>query len=208
MKPILPHVFDASKCRQEWLEFEKLLKTKKLLSERKDVLPFFKKQRNLSLLICNYFPEQISDYDRVAHEYTIDGHFVADLVVGDSSKRNFVLVEFENGQPDSIFKASGRKATRDWARRFEGAYSQLNDWLWKLEDNRATANFAAVFGSRAAKFHGIIIIGKDMALTPQEKERLEWRMDRTLIDSKKINVISFDQLLADLDHFLTRLHHV
>jgi hypothetical protein len=208
MKPLKSHVFDPSACRREWHDFRNLMTSKSTLSERKDILPFFRKRQNLSLLISNYFPEQIYNSDRVSHEYQIDSHFVADLVVGDSSRKQYVLVEFEEGKANSIFKTSGKKATRDWARRLEGAYSQLNDWIWKIEDNRSTSNFPAVFGGSNAKFHGLIIIGKGVSLSPQEEARLDWRMEKALIDSKKVNVVTFDQLLLDLDSFLTRLHHV
>ena len=201
MKNLTAHTFDSKKCRAKWHSFAALLKCKTTLSERDDVLPFFKQNLNLSLLLGNYFP-RISKPNVLAHEYGIDGHFVADLIVGDSSKKHYVLIEFENGEVDSVFKKKGKKATRDWAPRLEGAYSQLIDWLWKLEDSRSTPNFAATFGSPSATFHGLIIIGKNMSLTPQERVRLNWRMDKTMIDSKAISIISFDELKVDLDDHL------
>jgi hypothetical protein len=207
VKDLQPHVIDASQCRSEWREFAALLTSKAALSEKDDVLPFFKRRQNLSLLICNYFPK-IKKADRFAHEYEIDGDFVADLVVGDSSKHHYLLVEFENGAKDSIFKKKKSKATPDWAPRFEGAYSQLTDWLWKLEDKRSTADFVSTFGDRRAWFQGLIITGKDMTLSRQEKDRLKWRMDRTMIDSNPISVVSFDELSEDLDHWLKSYHAV
>ena len=178
-----------------------------MLHERKDVIPFFKKSHNLSILICTYFP-QIKNPSKFAHEYEIYGDFIADLVVGDSNTQHYLLIEFENGAPDSIFKKKQNKATPEWASRFEGAYSQLVDWLWKLEDMRTTADFQNTFGSRRAKFQGLIIIGKDMNLAPQEKDRLKWRIDRTMIDSNAISCISFDELKEDLDHWLKTYHRV
>jgi hypothetical protein len=178
-----------------------LLASKPSLSERKDVLPFFKNRHDLSLLICSYFPK-IKTPDRFAHEYQIDSSFVADLIVGDSAVHHYLLVEFENGCPDSVFKKKGKKATPVWTPRFEGAYSQLIDWLWKLEDKRSTADFVNTFGSRRASFQGLIVIGKDMNLSPQEQDRLKWRMDRTMIDSNAISSVSFNELCEDLDHWL------
>lgn len=190
MKILRNHDFNAANCRAEWNDFEVLLKSKPELSERDDVLPFFKQRRDLSLLICNYFPK-LKRPDSLAHEYEIYGDFVADLVVGDSSVHQYLLVEFENGAPDSIFKRKGTKATPDWSPRFEGAYSQLVDWLWKLEDMRGSRDFECKFGSNRAKFQGLIVIGKDMHLAPQEQDRLQWRMDRTMIDSNAISVDIF-----------------
>lgn len=207
MKNLQPHVFNASSCRTEWNAYKAMLSAKPVLSEQKDVLPFFKGSKDLSLLICSYFPK-IKKPDHFAHEYAIDGDFVADLVVGDSKAHHYLLVEFENGKPDSVFKSKRKKATPDWAPRFEGAYSQLVDWLWKLEDKRSTADFASTFGNRRATFQGLIVIGKGMNLAQQEVDRLKWRMDRTLIDSNAISVVSFEELADDLDHWLTNYYGV
>ncbi len=207
MKNLETHLLNAVDCRKEWQEFDALLNSKEVLDERTDILPFFKKCNNLSTLICSYFPK-IKNPNKFAHEYQIYGDFVADLVVGDSNTQYYLLVEFENGAPDSIFKKKKTKATPDWASRFEGAYSQLIDWLWKLEDMRSTGDFQNNFGSRRAKFQGLIVIGKDMNLSLQEQDRLKWRIDRTMIDSNAISCVSFNELKDDLDYWLTTYYRV
>jgi hypothetical protein len=207
MKNLKTHLFDATQCRQEWYEFEDLLKSKSKLEERKDVLPFFKKRHDLSMLICNYFPKVVEP-NTFAHEYEIYGDFVADLVVGDSSRHRYLLVEFENGDRDSVFKQVGQKSTPEWAPRFEKAYSQLVDWFWKLEDMRNTSDFLNTFGSHRATFQGLIVIGKDMELSAQERDRLTWRLDRTLIDSNAISCVSFNRLSEDFDYWLKNRYRV
>lgn len=207
MKHLASHSLDPSECRKEWNEFSRLLTSKRVLGERKDVLPFFKKSHHLSTLICNYLPK-IKNPDRFAHEYQIYGDFVADLIVGDASVQKFLLVEFENGSPDGIFTKSAGKSTPEWSHRFEGAYSQIIDWLWKLGDMRNTADFQNTFGSSQATFQGLIVIGKDMDLAPREQHRLKWRIDRTLIDSNAVSCVSFDELCDDLDHWLRTYHGV
>jgi hypothetical protein len=207
MKNLQPHILDPKNCRKEWNDYFALLASKEVLSERHDILPFFKTHQDLSLLICSYFPK-IKAPDRFAHEYEIDGDFIADLIVGDSSSHRYLLIEFENGAPDSVFKKKSKKATPEWAPRFEGAYSQLVDWLWKLEDKRSTVDFVNTFGCRRATFQGLIVIGKDMSLSSQEQDRLKWRMDRTIIDSNAISSVSFNELSEDLDHWLKTLHGV
>src|SRR5665213_361022 len=99
MKNLQPHVFDPQNCRTEWNTYKAMLATKPVLSEQNDVLPFFKKSKDLSLLICSYFPK-LTMPDHFAHEYELDGDFVADLVVGDAKAHKYLLVEFENGAPD------------------------------------------------------------------------------------------------------------
>lgn len=207
MKNLVPHAINAANCRREWQLFSDLLAANPTLSERKHVLPFFKKNHDLSALICNYFPK-ITNPNCLAHEFQIYGDFVADLIVGDTVEHRYVLIEFENGATDSIFKKKKGKATPDWASRFEGAYSQLTDWLWKLEDMRSTLDFQNTFGSRRATFQGLIVLGKDMALSKQELDRLKWRMDKTKIDSNEISIVSFDELKSHLDSWLTRYYGV
>ena len=72
----------------------------------------FQTRHDLSILISGYFPS-IKNADVFAHEYPIYGDFRADLVVGDSSTHNYLLVEFEDGRANSIFKKrKGGKARR------------------------------------------------------------------------------------------------
>ncbi len=207
MKNLQAHTLLPSDARMQWIDFSNLLTANPTLSERNDVLPFFNSRKDLSLLICNYFP-RIKKADRFAHEFEIYGDFVADLVVGDSKSKHYLLVEFEDGTPDSVFKTKGKKATPDWSPRFEGAHSQLVDWLWKLEDMRSTADFQNTFGNRRATFQGLIVIGKDMNLTDQEIDRLKWRVSRTKIDSNSLECVSFNELSEDLDHWLRTYHGV
>ena len=162
------------------------------------MLPFFKTRNDLSLLISTYFPD-IRNAEYLAHEFPISGDFRADLVVGDRTNGNFVLVEFEDGSPYSIFRKPGTKAHPDWAPRFEAAFSQLVDWLWKLEDMRSTADFQNTFGSRDVRFQGLIVAGKDMNLKSRETSRLRWRVDKVMVDSTAISCVSFDGLMDDLN---------
>lgn len=184
-----------------------MLSRNAILSEQKDILPFFKQRNDLSLLICNYFPF-LTNADCIAHEFEICGDFVADLIVGDSTKKHYVLVEFEDGKPDSVFKTTRGRQTPEWAPRFEKAHSQLVDWIWKLEDMRTTSDFQTKFGGRDAKFQGLIVIGKDMKLDAQEVARLKWRAAKTMIDSNNVEYVAFDELKVAFDEWLAFYHRV
>ena len=207
MKKLTAHQFDPKQCRLEWNDLDSLLKKKQVLHENRDILPFFKARNDLSLFITSYFPH-IRNADVLAHEFPLYGDFKADLIVGDSSTNSYLLVEFENGSSDSVFRKKPGKANPDWAPRFECAFSQIVDWLWKLEDMRSTANFEHVFGNRQAKFQGLIVIGKDMALDAQEASRLKWRIDKVIVDSNFISCVSFNDLASDLNFRLTNYYGV
>ncbi len=159
MKNLSKHTIVPKNGSDQWNKFSTLLSEKRTLSESKDVLPFFKCSIDLSLLIGHYVPD-IRIPDCFAHEFEIYGDFVADLVVGNSEREQYLLVEFENGKPDSVFKKKTKKATPEWAPRFESTNSQLIDWFWKLEDMRTTADFKHTFGSSEATFQGLIVLAR------------------------------------------------
>lgn len=205
MNILSPHSFNATVCRKELVEYRSLLSTHATLEEQQEILPFFKSRHDISTLIAEYFPD-VRTPNIVDHEYRIQGQFIADLVVGDTAREQYLLVEFENGYSDSIFKKIGKKQTLEWAPRFEHGFSQLVDWLWLLEDMRGTDDFIEVFGSNKARFHGLLILGKGVKHSKREVRRLEWRMDRVVIDSHKLSCVTFDQLYEDLDFWLTKIH--
>src|SRR5438105_2417336 len=121
MKSLTTHVFDPKTCRKQWLEFDALLKSKAVLSEAKDILPFFKTRHDLSILLGWYIPK-LQEADKLAHEYPIYGDFRADLVIGNSTNHNYLLVEFEDGTPHSIFAKIKGRASTVWAPRYECAF--------------------------------------------------------------------------------------
>ena len=195
MKSLDPFYFDVRRCIAELEEFEKLLE-KAELGEAIDILPFFRKNLYLSAFIASYVAE-IVRFDRIKHEFTFFGDFRADLVVGDSVNRTYCFIEFEDATRNSIFVERGR-STSDWSPRFEHGFSQIVDWFWKLDDFKNTAQFRAIFDSDSINFYGMLIIGRESFLSPIDKNRLRWRLNKVLIDSQKIICITFDQLARDL----------
>ncbi len=174
------------------------------IKERAHVLPFFGKSRDLCLLLSHYTPA-FRNPDRIAHEFVISGDFIIDLIVGDWQNGRYLLVEFEDGTPNSVFSRS-KKASPHWATRFEGAFSQIVDWLWKLEDMRSTSNFTHIFGGRDVVFDGLIVTGKGLNLSPQEAARLKWRVDKVRVDSKAISFVSYDDFCSDAGDWLGKFY--
>ena len=187
--------FDVIKCIAELEEFERLLEQEEL-RESHDIIPFFKGKLHLSAFVASYVAE-IVRFDRIRHEFTFFGDFRADLVVGDSVNKTYCFIEFEDATQNSIFVNRGR-STSDWSPRFERGFSQIVDWFWKLDDFKNTAQYRAVFDSDSINFYGMLIIGRDSFLSPIDRNRLRWRLNKVLIDSQKIICITFDQLARDL----------
>jgi hypothetical protein len=195
MKGLDAFKIELAQCLSELAEFEKLLDRTEL-GEDADILPFFKARLHLSAFVASYVP-QISRFDELKHEFNLFGDFRSDLVVGDSINNSYCFIEFEDATRDSIFYKAGR-STLEWSPRFEHGFSQLVDRFWKLDDLKNTSQFGSIFGHENIEYYGMLVIGRDAFLSNLEKMRLKWRLNRVLVDSRKIVCITFDQLARDI----------
>jgi hypothetical protein len=196
---------DFNRCRDDLVAFKSLLDEfdSGTLGERR-ILAFFREHQNLAALV-GHVDRNIGRVDRLAYEFDLFGDYAADLVVGDSSKREYCFVEFEAAAPDSIFKKVGKKTTLEWSPRFDHGYSQLIDWLWKLHDMATTDSGRARFGHlNSFNYYGLLVVGRSKGLSPLEQERLNWRRRRVVVDSRMIHCMTFDELHEDLSFQLDR----
>jgi antiviral defense system Shedu protein SduA len=178
-------------------EFGELLRARAALSEAADILPFFRERRHLSALLGSYHPNLIG-YDRIAYELRLFGAFVADLVVGDSRRGSFCLVEFEDADPTSIFAMKPTRGTREWAARLERGFSQIIDWFWIVRDLERSQQLGRLFGVGQPDASGLLVIGRDADLTPDDRARLEWRRKHVPVDSRHVHICTYDELERDL----------
>ncbi len=202
MKTLDEITFDPRACRRELDDLKTLLDQNRELKERKHILPFFRKRRNLSLFIGTYFT-YISNFDRIAYEYDIFGDFKADLVFGDAVSGWYGFVEFEDGTSSSIFQEKKGKSSLEWSSRFEHGFSQVVDWFWKLSDMKGSRALRHRFGPEYAGYEGMLIIGRSNTLSSKERDRLRWRRDHVTVNSKHVHCVTFDILYQDLDSRLS-----
>lgn len=200
MKRFDPFSIDLQRCRVELSEFKQMLDAfeSRVLKEREHVLSFFRKNRNIAALVGQLAP-RIANVDLIAYEFDFFGDYAADLALGDSTKREYCFIEFENAAPDSIFKRRGKKSSLDWSPRFDRGYSQIIDWFWKLHDMAATETGRSRFGGASTfDYYGMLIIGRSHDLDEIEKKRLEWRRKKVMVDSKHVYCMTFDELYDEL----------
>lgn len=198
MKSLSNHVFNHMKLEAELKEFRALLKNKEELSESQDILPFFRSRKDLSAFIGEY-SQKLVKFDLIAHELDLFGDFTCDLVVGDSKKNTYVLVEFEDALKNSLFKANGKKATLEWSNRLEHGFGQIVDWFWKINSLIDTQEMEYLFKSRRPTFVGVLVCGRKSGLGKKELDRLEWRRDKVSVDTNPVICLTFDELLDDLE---------
>lgn len=193
--------FDKESFKAQLRDFRILLSDNLELRERENIKPFFEERKQLSALIgSRCFPGFVKP-DRIAFEYDLFGDFRCDLVVGNSTNRQYCFVEFEDGTKDSIFRSTHR-STLEWAPRFEHGFSQIVDWFHKLDDMRTTTDFKDRFDSDNIQYFGQLVIGRDQWLDPKQFRRLNWRLEHVVVDSRPVNCITFDQLCTELEHQL------
>src|SRR5579871_3098996 len=108
LKAFESHRFDPTRCRKEVGELRQWLAQHPILDEKRQILPFFQQRRQLSAFVASYAPD-FDDYDRIAFEYPLFGDFTRDLVVGDSARNAYCLIEFEDAGPNSLFIQRGKR---------------------------------------------------------------------------------------------------
>jgi Domain of unknown function (DUF4263) len=194
MKEFLHVDFDPMKCRLELAEFRTLLASKQDLEEATDIKPFFESHLQLASFVGCYGPD-ITHYELLAFQYQLFGDYSCDMVVGDPGNKSYGFIEWEDATDGSLFRQQGRKATPEWATRFEHAFSQLVDWYGKLDDMARTDEFEVRFGARNIRYFGLLIAGRDAHLAhPRERRRWEWRGQKVLVDSLPVWCVTYDQL--------------
>jgi len=182
-------------------ELKTLLDTKDAIKEN-TLLAFFKQRPEL-LCIIGEINLRVSESDLYASEFDIFGYFRADFVVGNSKKGRYLLIELESAE-NNIFYQRAQKSKREWHRVFSIGYNQLFDWFWLLEDFEHTLDFQNTFPN-FSNFTGLLIIGRNKYLTGEEKRRIEWRQNKSLFDSNRILLMTYDELYEDLENYINAL---
>jgi hypothetical protein len=189
---------DYPSVSRELVEFRTLLSSKEDLGERSDILGFFKERRQLCSFIASAHGVEP---DRIAYEYDLFGDFRVDLVVGKEKSQRYFFIEFEDAKPDSLFKKSDRSTTI-WGTRVSGAFYQIVDWFWKLNNQAHSPEFEMRFGSRSPEVTGVIIVGRNTSVSEVDRTRLKWLTGNLMLKSSNIFIYTFDDLLALLEEKL------
>lgn len=185
--------FNPARCKKEVKEFGKLLKSKTDLSEKKDILPFFRDRDQICSLMGSIIPA-IGLAPEIYREFSFLGDYSADLFVGNKAAKHHLAIEFEDARANSILRNLPGRNTKEWSPRFEHGYSQLIDWFATLDDYKKIDKFRREYGQGHVVFSGLLVVGRDSGLTQDDLDRLDWRSDKVLVDSHSISCLTFDGL--------------
>jgi hypothetical protein len=184
---------DWGACNDDLLAFEHLLLNHAELSERTDILPFFRAHADLTALLGTYHPNIVA-CNRLGLEVPLFGEYIADAIVGDVENNALCLIEFEDGRSSSVFKPRRRRGT-EWSDRLEHGFSQIVDWFWLFEDQQATLTFAVQFGERSPNVEALLIVGRDSGVSLADRRRLSWRSRRVQVGGQRVVCCTFDDAL-------------
>jgi hypothetical protein len=193
--------FEIGKCLAEINEFGQLLQNNNTLSEKKDILPFFEKRDHLSAFLAN-FNQDNSHYDQVAHELSLFGDFTCDLAAGDKANNAYCMIEFEDATETSIFRSTARSRP-DWSTRYEHGFSQLVDWMWKIDDQKPTKAFHNLFGSATISIVPMLVVGRSSFVAGLERDRYKWRRNAVSIHGTPVICLTYDDLYDTLQRKLS-----
>jgi hypothetical protein len=196
-----PHALDLTACRTQVQELRALLANPDL--GEKAFRDFFEPRTHLRALVGLYNPN-LARTDLLAWEYPIFGDFRCDFAIGDSARKSYTFVEYEDATPTSLFVQQGKKVTRAWSSRLDAGYGQVIDWFYKLHAMTDTPDMEERLGKRSVQCTGVLIIGRDQHMSAGERMRFEWRRERVVIDSKHIVCVTYDQLVEDIQFRLDR----
>ena len=196
--------FDPEEAKKELETFSKLL-SKTELKERDDIQNLLYKSKNLLYFIGSIHTGIVNT--SYATEFPIEGDFKTDLVLQDStgSETATLFIELEDASENSIFKKNDGKCLSDWGTRFEHGYSQIVDWYNKLDDIKQTDSFREKFGN-TNNYMGLLIIGRTKFLDTTEIRRLKWRINHTIINSKEIACMTYDEVYEMLERKITAFY--
>lgn len=190
-----PYVRDLTALQREIDEFARMLASKSSHSER-EFLDLFGRCSHLAAAV-GHINTAINSPDLVAVERPIFS-FRCDIAVGQSSTGDFTIIELENAEANSVFKRRDRKrAYPVWSDRFEGGFSQLVDWAWRIEHERPPAvTLEPIFGTTDPDIHYVLIIGRDQHLDSAGRARLKWRRRNNGIANHNTTVWTYGDLLS------------
>jgi hypothetical protein len=188
--------FNLSQVKKELDQFRDLLNSKKILGER-ELQELFKASLHLTAYVGAAIGN-IGIAKLVAYEFQIMGDYGADIAFGNREKR-FCFVELENADPESVLEKVGKKATKEWSRRFEHGFSQIVDWFCHLDDFKKTDRFHKNFGYGHIDFVGLLLIGRNEGLDADDIRRLRWRTHNVIVNSHPVVCMTYDDLYKELN---------
>jgi hypothetical protein len=196
--------FDSVKAAAELTSFKAWLAPRQYFSEAEIVREIAARYQMACLL---GFTVLMPAPDLIKFEFGIKGLFRADLAIGNDKSRKFVMIEFEDGQHDSLFKG-GTKQYRHWSPRLEHGFGQVLDWGWAKHSHPADAVFTNSFGGKVLDDCYVVICGRNPPAGSLEEQRFDFPRTRVRLNGVPAQFHTYDNMVDamgdNLDVLLAR----
>jgi len=167
-------------------------------AEREQFLPFFAKRQQLCAFMAT-FHDRISSGTHVKTEGDLWSDFTCDLIAGNRNERTFVFVEFEDAGPRSLFRRKAGRKNSYWGSRVEQGFSQVVDWLFRIDREGGSDTLERDFGTRHINTMGIVVAGRSRDVSTYDRLRLDWRSANTTVGKARVAFLTYDDLLGWLE---------
>lgn len=179
--------------------------TNNIRKERAHILPLFRSNPQVSMAAAKLLNFEASYY---AEELDLIGNFAADFAVCDhrGDESTILLIECEASGDKSAMRQNGKKANKDFGDGLLRGFGQVVDWMRCIDDIRGTAALANIIklpqGANVRCF-GLVLVGLDGDLTPDEKLRLQWLSAKLRLADWPVMVMTYTTFLLRVEGRLT-----
>jgi hypothetical protein len=182
-----PIAFSAVSAERELSSFKAWLAPRQFFGETEVVAEIHARPHMACLMAYTILMPAPDLYE---WEFWVKGMFKADFVVGNNLSRKFVLVEFEDGDSNSLFK-KGTKKYRYWSTRLERGFGQIIDWAWAKHSHPHDVTYTNAFNGKVVDSCYVVVCGRRPAVASMEEQRFDFRR------SIKMNGIDFQLYTYD-----------
>ena len=193
--------FDAAQAAIELASFKTWITARSYFSEM-EVFKEIAGRRQMAFLLG--YTILMPAPDLIRFEFAVKGLFRADLVVGNDKSRKFVLIEFEDGKEDSLFRGGTRKY-RYWSPRLEHGFGQVLDWGWAKHTHPGDAGFTNSFGGKVLDDCYVVVCGRNPRIGSLEEERFDFRRTRLHLNGVPLQLYTYDNLVDAMEDNLAPL---
>jgi hypothetical protein len=201
---LLEYQFNIQACEKQLQEFQAFLQNNIAIRETGNygLQQFFSERPDLILLL-GYWHFGLEPVFYKPEVSLFSNEFRADFIVADRQRKKFVFIEFEDATENSIFKPKSKQSSTsntsyEWSSRYEHGVSQVIDWYYRMDDYERTHKFEEYFGHPQISYTGLLVIGRDQFLQQAGlMRRFSWRSHKTIINSKPLHYMTFDQLFEE-----------
>jgi hypothetical protein len=194
-------VFNAGRPERELASFTDWIALNANFAERAVVAEIAARPHMACLL---GFSVMMPTPDLIKFEFGIKGLFRADLVIGNDKARKFVLIEFEDGEENSIF-SGGTPQYRFWSRRIEHGFGQVIDWGWAKHSHPSDRVFMNAFGGKVVDDCYIVICGRNPVAGTLEDERFDFRRSRLQLSGVKLQFLTYDMMVDLMSAYINAM---